>query len=172
MKKIYFITTILLAFIIQAQAQIGLEMNTISSASNSYSSSSIKLDWTIGELAAVNTISGNNYTLTQGLHQPDKFTVGINDFELQNFSINLYPNPAVSQINLDLIGSIGSDVVIKIYDATGRIVVPAYFINLFQDITPAQIDVSTLAQGAYFIEISSKNRNFRTAVSFIKTFTY
>lgn len=172
MKKIYLITTFLLAFIIPTQAQIGLEMHTISSASNSYSSSSIKLDWTIGELAAVTTISGNNYTLTQGLHQPDKFTVGINDFELQNFSINLYPNPAVSQINLDLIGNIGSDVVIKIYDATGRIVIPAHSVKLFQDITPTQIDVSTLAQGAYFIEISSENKNFRTAISFIKSFGF
>jgi hypothetical protein len=172
MKKLY--TFALLIFLIQqnAIAQISTNQHTISSASFSFSSSSLRLDWTIGEMAATTTIADNGFVFTQGLHQPDKFTVGINDLVNNKININLYPNPAVNDLTLDIIGNIGSNVLLQIFDATGRLVEQPQQINLNQPITSIKVSVQNLAQGAYFVHLSSANKNFRTAISFIKTFSY
>lgn len=172
MKKCYALIFSVFLFLNYAEAQIALEQQTISSAANRYSSSSIQIDWTIGEMAAVTTIGNNDFIFTQGLHQPDKFTVGINDLEINRFNVNLYPNPAVNEISLDLIGNIGSRIVMQIFDASGRQVSETQKVFLSTDITKVKLPVDHLAQGAYFIHLSSENSKFRTAVSFIKTFSY
>jgi hypothetical protein len=172
MIKLYALFSCAFLYVTNIHAQISLEQQTISSASNSFASNSIRIDWTIGEMAAVTTIGNSDFIFTQGLHQPDKFTVGINDLELNRFNVNLYPNPAVNEINLDLIGNIGSHIMVQIYDASGRQASETKKVFLSTDITKFNIPVEYLAQGAYFIHLSSENAKFRTAISFIKTFSY
>lgn len=72
---------------------------------------------------------------------------GINDLELKNESLILYPNPTNSQINIQIADKTEA---INIVDLTGKIVK-----NMPSNTT--KIDVSDLTNGIYFIQVKTEN---------------
>ncbi|MCQ4139353.1 T9SS type A sorting domain-containing protein [Chryseobacterium sp. EO14] len=79
---------------------------------------------------------------------------------LQKDAIKLYPNPAKTEIFVELKTQ---DATAKIYDARGGLVKSGLKMNAGKN----RIGISELSAGTYFIEISSKNQNI-SSQKFIK----
>lgn len=76
-------------------------------------------------------------------------SLSTNDFELQN-SINIYPNPTVSSLNIKTSNSNDLPNTYKVYNMLGQLVLEKA-INTTQDLT---IDTTPFSNGMYFIKIS------------------
>jgi hypothetical protein len=127
----------------------------IGSAGQDFQSSQFQLTYTIGELAAVSTLSAGNSTLTQGFHQPDKFTIAWTAFPESGISIGLYPNPADDYIRVFWESTSVKAYEISVFDATGRIVIAPSVINANLSAGETVLPTSTLASGSYFIKVAS-----------------
>jgi len=81
-------------------------------------------------------------------------SLGIDDINNPAFAI--YPNPAITQLTIDLQSAVGSHVcrqagkqsAVRIYDVTGREMYQSQILN-----PKSQIDVSSFAEGTYFIQL-------------------
>ena len=63
--------------------------------------------------------------------------------ELTNSTINIYPNPAIDIINIDVPGNLNYDA--NIYDLNGRVIISTT--------NKSVIEIQTLPLGIYLIEI-------------------
>jgi len=79
--------------------------------------------------------------------------------EILDFSFDIFPNPAVNSVNVKLSGTtIGSDVFI--FDLTGKIVKHTEIYNEeLSPVTTAQIDISALQSGVYFVKLIDEDRD-------------
>jgi|GEM_PF-1088700 len=77
---------------------------------------------------------------------------GVDEYELKGFV--LYPNPSNGIINIQYSGK-GEDVKLDVVDAKGAIVWSKQV--LFNDNTTQTIDLSTVENGVYYINMTSKN---------------
>jgi Concanavalin A-like lectin/glucanases superfamily/Secretion system C-terminal sorting domain len=87
-------------------------------------------------------------------------TTPTNDLALQDFSI--FPNPANNTLTIDLRNTEGS-IKATIKDITGRTIIIQQFNNAQQ----AQIQVNTLENGMYFLEIDTL-KDAKTVLKFVK----
>jgi uncharacterized protein (DUF1501 family) len=91
-------------------------------------------------------------------------TTSVNqEFEENNFSIALYPNPASSVLNIEL-STIGEGSQIRVFDAMGGQIDIFRVENNFPQSQKIQINISNYPTGSYFIHIQnrlgSKTRKF------------
>ncbi len=86
--------------------------------------------------------------------------VGINEFQVSDFKLNVYPNPATSEINISIEGENINDYEIFIFNVLGK----------EQKIVQSNsiISVSELASGIYFITATSKDGKQRFIEKFVK----
>jgi hypothetical protein len=143
---------------------------TISSSSNSYLSGSIQIDYTIGELAAVTTLVSPNYIFTQGLHQPDKFTVGIEDWNKTLYKQVIFPNPFTDQVILELESNEYLQLEFQVLDATGRLIHQFSRQKLIAGKNQFSFDFNDLAAGAYFFRIHSVDGIYWSTIPLIKQY--
>ena len=154
----------------QLQAQFRATQPTISSSSHSYSSATIRLDYTIGELAAVSTLVSPDFIFTQGLHQPDKFSVGINDWNKTLYNQFVYPNPFVDQLKLELESGEHMQLQFQIIDETGRLIRQFGKQTVIAGKNQFAFDLGELAAGAYFLRIYSTDGLFWSTIPLVKQF--
>lgn len=84
----------------------------------------------------------------------------------QNGSLlSIFPNPAGTKISLKWSGIPKNDITATIYDMQGRKVLVKQDINLSKE--PALLDISALAPGVYFVQISG-NGGFSEKYKFVK----
>jgi hypothetical protein len=93
----------------------------------------------------------NNITIAGGTSQ------GIASEQLNEVvkatTLKVYPNPAASVANLDFAAQNNSDVVVRVYDITGREVLSNNFGKAYQGQTGYQINVGSLTKGIYMVEM-------------------
>lgn len=85
-----------------------------------------------------------------------------------NFSFSLYPNPSDGIVNLDmyLMGNIGSNVMLRVCNVLGDIVIEK---NIdFPNGKTHQIDLQDQSSGIYFVTISNQNYNKTVRLELIK----
>ena len=77
-------------------------------------------------------------------------TVGINEIEIENEALNIFPNPANDEINIELPENFTGNFTAEIFDAAGKI---SYSENF--NYTFPQISISTkhFAPGNYFVRL-------------------
>ena len=96
MKKVFTFILLFISFISFAQ-QISPEV--IASGGDHFENSDLSMSWTIGETVIATLES--DYILTQGFHQ-DIFTItAVDEKELENISINIFPNPTADYLYID-----------------------------------------------------------------------
>lgn len=149
-------------------AQTQLSPQVFASQGNNFKNGQFEISYTIGELAAVSTLSVSSLTLTQGFHQTDKFTVAFVEDMNSTWEANLFPNPVNDQLKLTIETSAFTELEAKIFDASGRIV--AVFNNLKCLPGSIQFPISTegFAAGAYLMRIHSKTGAFQKTLRFNK----
>lgn len=147
---------------------IRLEPQVIASQGGNFKNSEFELSYTIGELAAVTTITNKtaDLVLTQGFHQPDKFSVvpGFNEFA-SFWSANVYPNPADEQVWLNIRSDRQANYYMDLFDAAGRNVIVRRKLTHVPGSQQYAIPTQELAGGAYLLRISTEDgqhaRTFR-----------
>jgi hypothetical protein len=171
MKNVALKKLLLLVGIISVQhlySQTTLSPQVLSAAGEDFKNNQFQLTYTIGELSAVSTLSAANAIATQGFNQPDKFTVAFLDEPGLGNGVNLFPNPAATQILIDFEHDVRSTLRIEILDASGRLVQPAILINnqALQDLVA--IPVNNLAAGIYSVSICPVGDGQCTSLRFTK----
>jgi hypothetical protein len=134
-------------------AQSTLSPSVIASEGNHFSNSSFQLSYTIGEMALVSTEAVGNTILTQGFHQPDKFTIILVNDLANDLNAVVFPNPFGDQVYLQLEGWKHERFMIDLFDASGRKVING---KQFQHIPGTQqipIETSHLAVGTYLLRL-------------------
>lgn len=84
------------------------------------------------------------------------------DFTVAN--LTLYPNPTNSAINIDFVVTEGSNQVLNIYNATGKLIKSVSTKAMVGKLT---VDVADLAQGMYIATLKSENGNVQSG-KFVK----
>jgi hypothetical protein len=126
----------------------------VSTSGAFFSNGAGMLSTTIGELAAVTTLSGGGNYLTQGFQQPWDFNVSIPEIHNNGVAFDVFPNPSSGIFTLALNTEKDSKVTVKIYDVLGKTV---YFESLSHTSGYAshEINLEKMAEGMYLLEVTN-----------------
>jgi len=136
----------------------------LSTQGQDFRNSEFEISYTIGEMVAVTTISAPSLVLTQGFHQPDKYSVGFESLESQ-WSGYIYPNPVDNQITLSIQSDYQANYLVDLFDATGKRILANKKIYHLPGAQQFTFPTADLAAGAYLLRVSSSDgvsqRSFR-----------
>ena len=121
MKKLYVL--VLLSFAALYVAGQSVSSYVIASAGESNEAGGLNISWTLGEIA-IETLedNGNTLILTQGFQQGYFEITSVGEPLSNNFSLNIYPNPAGEFVWVDLDSEEILNAVLELYDLEGRMV--------------------------------------------------
>lgn len=104
-----------------------------------------------------NPFDGDNFYRLKQIDNDGKFTYSIiNKIELREASsLQIYPNPAVTQANIQFQLSHPSHTIIVMYDINGREVKAILNTNLEQGVHTLSVSTTNLTKGIYFIKLST-----------------
>ncbi|HLG34329.1 MAG TPA: T9SS type A sorting domain-containing protein [Bacteroidia bacterium] len=152
MKKIYSLVLLLAAMAAQAQTNDQLRPNVIASSGGFFSNSAGMLSYTVGELAAVTTLSSLNNFLTQGFQQPSDFNVFVPSVDPQNFSMSVFPNPGNGNFYITIKTPKDYSMTYSVYDMLGKLVI-ASDKKIFRGNATFPLDLTHQIVGIYLLEI-------------------
>ncbi len=152
MRKTLCVFATMLCFVNSTFAQ-NTDPSIISAASGSGKTSSLSIDWTMGEFA-VETISSSSALYTQGFHQPglvvtpmfSKAISGIGN----SYNISIAPNPVVSTLNFNITASKEVEVVVSISDVHGKTHLQQKLAGKF---SYTQFNFNGLPSGTYILSV-------------------
>ena len=75
-----------------------------------------------------------------------------------DMEINVYPNPAISKVSIEIIHSSLSPLLIEIYDSNSTMVQRIDEKNTNNDGSLIETDISGLSSGMYFIKVRTENK--------------
>jgi len=128
----------------------------VASTGGFFSNASGMLSETVGELAAVTTLSSANNFLTQGFQQPSDFNTGLTTVTSTDFSFLVFPNPGEGFFNIIIDADRNESLAVSVYDMIGKIITHAkYFITTGRN--QFRIDLSQHSPGIYLLECSITN---------------
>lgn len=127
-----------------------LETSILSPAGQHYSSNTLQMSYTLGEIQIV-TLEKSGFFLTQGFHQPQANLriTGLMDPELNN--LRLYPVPAHHQVTLEY--NSGSGMAFHkavVYNLVGQ---PLLWFDLNPSSVRHDLDISRLPSGVYLMQL-------------------
>ena len=136
-------------------AQPEIERDVVNAGGGSTESDGIMLSYSIGE-AIIESVENQDIILTQGFLQSDDMLTDV-EFQEENLSVRLYPNPATSKVIIEINFEENPDYLeIKLTGLAGR---EYYSVRKFypgQKQITEKIDISDLSQGSYYISLSNK----------------
>lgn len=138
---------------------IQLAPRVIASAGTHFQNAQFELSYTIGELAAVSTVGAGNVKLTQGFHQPDKFTIAAVESAEAYWAGGVFPNPADDMVRLQLLVSQHDEIQIELLDASGRLVSVMPVHHVIPGSQSMEIPLQGLSSGIYLLRVSSTDRS-------------
>ena len=131
---------------------INAQENSVSSGGDA-SGTGGSVSYSIGQIDYVSGSNGASYN--EGVQQPYEFFVTVGLEELNDLSIELFPNPVTDELTIKTKEYDGLR--FQLVDNSGRIV-------LFDQLTSEehQLNVSQLAAGEYHLRINSSTNNIGT----------
>jgi hypothetical protein len=143
---------LLLAVTFNAKAQVNIENQAVSNAGEFYTGSWGSLQVNIAGEPVIETISGGNAIITQGFEQPKFKGVGIISLPANAPAINLYPNPASSEVNIAFSLPNAGKIAFRLFDMAGR-EVGGYAKDIQAGQQTEVINLDNLSQGLYMLNI-------------------
>lgn len=129
--------------------------NIINATGGSGSIGSYMYDWSIGELCMVSTYYGSDIIVTQGLLQNDiSFAAGVVNKTLDD-GLQVFPNPASSEVNLRLTSQAEGNLSYRLMDMTGKTIKTSNT-DVKPGTTLEQLNISEIAAATYLLEVSFK----------------
>jgi hypothetical protein len=131
-----------------------IERYVISSCGGSYfDGSSVSLDYTAGEFA-ITTISNSTNIMTQGFHQPFiNYYVSVQENSGNQVQVDIYPNPVVDQLYIEVSNAKDEDLRICMYDILGQLVVDESAKSDMTGMIRANFNMTDLSTGNYFVRV-------------------
>ena len=80
-------------------------------------------------------------------------TIGVNDKDVTNLDLNLFPNPATDNVQVNYTLSSDTDVTINMYDVTGKLVASESKGEQAHGRHFAHINTANLAKGFYTVKV-------------------
>ena len=120
MKKL--LTLILIYVSVHASAQMTTP-TVVASSGGFFSNAAGMLSFTVGELAAVTTLTSANNFLTQGFQQPSDFNIYVPSIDGANFSMNVFPNPGAGLFYISVKTPKDYSLTYSVYDMLGKLVI-------------------------------------------------
>jgi hypothetical protein len=140
---------------IESKAQT-LTSSVINTSGNCYSQGYYSFDWSIGEMAIVETMAANNTSnfITNGFLQPNKLA----ESTTQKFTVDevkILPNPTFNHIEINFLTTQQGTLYINIYDGSGKNILgrrtASYGIGSIE-----RFDLTRFPAGTYFVQIELK----------------
>lgn len=132
-------------------------ISTLNSAGSSFSSNNHSAVFALGEVVIGSSSTNNNYVVLSIIRPDGKLITNIKDVRHNLVKVKAYPNPVLTSLNLDsdteLLGY-------KILNSYGQVVSEGNIDS------KNEIDVSTLLQGTYLLQVLVKDAGFQ-AISWI-----
>lgn len=147
------------ALVCQAQS---LSPEVISSAGGKMQSSTISLDWTLGEAAVARWNTPNGFT-TEGFHQPILQVTLLPEYTSPKVSIA--PNPVQATLNVLIKEPIQKKLFGQLVDVQGRVLVQRTNLTFGN----TELNLSNLAAGVYFLQVLEQNGKTVEAFKVVKT---
>jgi len=144
-----------------SQAQT-LSPEVISTAGGKMQSSTISLDWTLGEMAVTRWNTPNGFT-TEGFHQPILQITLLPEYSSPKVSIA--PNPVQSTLNVRVSEAPQKTLFAQLVDVQGRILVQRTNLGLGN----TEFNLSNLPAGTYFLQVSHLTGKTIEAFKVVKT---
>ena len=155
MKK----TVIVFIFLIGV---IGISaQEVVSSGGETQQAGRYEISWTIGE-PVIETISTGAYILTQGFHQPGLTVTPVNEIEIANLELKVYPNPTSEYILIQL-NKLENDPAFSLYSIKGKLLVRKS-ISKYE----TSVDLKNYASGSYLLKISQARTQMLQTFKIIK----
>lgn len=124
-------------------------------------------DWSIGELCMVSTYYGSDIIVTQGLLQNDiSFAAGVANHTLTD-GLQVFPNPASSEVNLRLTSATEGRLSYRLMDMTGK-TIKTSMTDIRPGATLEQLNISGLAAATYLLEVSFKTEGTEAEMTSFK----
>jgi hypothetical protein len=141
--------------------------SVIASAGGISQSNAVNLEWTLGE-SFVQSISSSSKIYTQVFHQPILRAIPANFWKgnvVNNISINVFPNPASSILNIYVTKASETSSTVSLIDVNGKM--------LLTQPLPARasflkLDVSKFSQGTYFLQLINNTGSIEAEYKIIK----
>ncbi len=136
-----------------------IQRSSVFGCAGNYSNiGTLQLQSNIGELMA-DTYAGSQNIFTQGFVQPEVPTATKIEQNVSGQESNVFPNPVIDKLNVQLGITDLSDVKIEVYDVLGKIQVISIS-NNSDNKKNYQLDFDQLNSGFYFIRIISVKSQF------------
>jgi len=164
MKHLYPMKRIIITFVfiistLSLSAQVQLLNSVIGTAGQFFTSGSISLSWTLGEVA-VKTLSNATLILNQGFQQPWELILDgsttIQEPEI-NWSVKAYPNPVRENLNVQFTLENSERFSMEILDITGKKIYQQEAETIMPD-QVVRLDFSTYKEGIYILRVVSEDQ--------------
>ncbi len=126
-----------------------LERDVLSSAGNVSKTSTMQMDWTLGELC-IETMSSTKGMYTQGFHQPIVVLTKETLVKGKQLKITAAPNPVSTKLKVSFEAEKEESVILSVRDAGGRIVFTKTVLTTDSGI---EINMSSFSQGLYILSV-------------------
>lgn len=116
------------------------------------------IQYTLGEMVAIETVQSPNAIVTQGFHQPFRLYVDVVESGLPVEMLQIYPNPTALQLTLSTETSAQQEMMVRLMDNSGRMVVEQnWLINPGQN----QLNISLHEEpdGIYYLQLAELQSN-------------
>lgn len=127
----------------------------MNSSGGSFSNNSYSMDWSIGELAIVNTMQsshGTNY-VTNGFLQPqESLTAGNGEKHFTPAEVTILPNPTEGMLRVNVNAHQQGMLSFSIYEVTGKEVLNKQTVS-YSGMASQSFDLSHYARGTYYLYI-------------------
>jgi hypothetical protein len=100
----------------------------------------------------IETISGSNHILTQGMHQTKLLVTAISEMELHGLEVKVFPNPTGRFLKLEIIQTGNEQFFYEISDITGR-----KSVHKEMQANTEEIDMDSFVSGIYLLNVVSQN---------------
>lgn len=110
-------------------------------------------DWSVGEMALVNTSTTSKIIATQGLLQNNiMIKQGVGGTDIGN-KLAVFPNPASSVVNLRYTSATSGELNYRLMDIVGRVLI-TNSADISNGVTNLQLSIADLAAASYMLEVS------------------
>lgn len=111
-------------------------------------------DWTLGDMAAIETIENTTLIVTQGFLQPVSGAISTNEPRLPFGSVQVFPNPTHGAVQMN--ATFDAPVILRyaVLDITGKLLLENMADNV-QASHAETIDLSTFAAGTYLLRVEA-----------------
>ena len=148
---------VLIAFCLFGYGTAIQAQEAVTAAGGDATGSGGSVSYSIGQIDYI-TNTGTGGTVTQGVQQPyEFFIVGIDDKKDISVELSVYPNPAVSTVNLRIDNQNLENISFQLYDMNEKLI-----LNKKVSGNVTSIQMEKLASATYFLKVLDNKKVVKT----------